>query len=187
MQWTIGNAQYLKLPCQLLIANCLFVMLSYLALLMPAFIFQLQHTDSNSKARAVRSLLIMAKFLLPSLCRRNTAQCKGIDTANNVLNIVKSTDYSWAIHIIYISAQDWKYWKSAGGLHRFIKLEYSHILTDSGAATRFFHWQAREKIKRRRGLLFKVILMDRDHLFTPESVIVYSKEASVLIFIMAFV
>src|SRR5437762_11052027 len=152
----------LRMLCQLPIAHC-----RYLATLMPALSFQLQHTDSNSKARAGRITTNHGEILTPVFMPVGTAGSVKALTQQQLKNDVKAQTILGNTYHLYLRP-GLDVLENAGGLHRFMNWN-KPILTDSGGY-QVFSLAGTRKIKE-EGVTFQSHIDGSKHLFTPEMVI----------------
>jgi queuine tRNA-ribosyltransferase len=134
---------------------------------MPALSFQLQHTDSNSKARAGRITTDHGEILTPVFMPVGTAGSVKALTQQQLMNDVKAQIILGNTYHLYLRP-GLDVLENAGGLHRFMNWN-KPILTDSGGY-QVFSLAGTRKIKE-EGVTFQSHIDGSKHLFTPESVI----------------
>ena len=134
---------------------------------MPALSFQLQHTDSNSKARAGRITTDHGEILTPIFMPVGTAGSIKALTQQQLIDDVKAQIILGNTYHLYLRP-GLGVLENAGGLHRFMNWN-KPILTDSGGY-QVFSLAGTRKIKE-EGVTFQSHIDGSKHLFTPESVI----------------
>jgi queuine tRNA-ribosyltransferase len=134
---------------------------------MPALSFQLQHTDSNSKARAGRITTDHGEILTPVFMPVGTAGSVKALTQQQLLNDVKAQIILGNTYHLYLRP-GLEILENGGGLHRFINWS-KPILTDSGGYQVFS--LSGTRIISEEGVTFQSHIDGSKHLFTPESVI----------------
>jgi queuine tRNA-ribosyltransferase len=134
---------------------------------MPALSFHLQHTDSDSKARAGRITTDHGEILTPIFMPVGTAGSVKALTQQQLMDDVKAQIILGNTYHLYLRP-GLEVLENAGGLHRFINWERP-ILTDSGGY-QVFSLSGTRKIKE-EGVTFQSHIDGSKHLFTPESVI----------------
>jgi queuine tRNA-ribosyltransferase len=134
---------------------------------MPALSFQLQHTDSNSKARAGKIITDHGEIFTPVFMPVGTSGSVKAITQQQLLNDVKAQIILGNAYHLYLRP-GLEVLESGGGLHRFMNWN-KPILTDSGGY-QVFSLAGTRKIKE-EGVTFQSHIDGSKHLFTPESVI----------------
>jgi queuine tRNA-ribosyltransferase len=134
---------------------------------MPALSFQLQHTDSNSKARTGKITTDHGEIITPVFMPVGTSGSVKAVTQQQLLHDVKAQIILGNTYHLYLRP-GLEVLESAGGLHRFMNWN-KPILTDSGGY-QVFSLAGTRKIKE-EGVTFQSHIDGSKHLFTPESVI----------------
>jgi len=134
---------------------------------MPALSFQLEHTDSNSKARTGRIITDHGETLTPIFMPVGTAGSVKALTQQQLLNDVKAQIILGNTYHLYLRP-GLEVLETAGGLHRFMNWQ-KPILTDSGGY-QVFSLAGTRKINE-EGVTFQSHIDGSKHLFTPENVI----------------
>lgn len=146
---------FLLVPCTL-----------YLATFMAALSFQLQHTDSASKARAGKLTTDHGEILTPIFMPVGTVGSVKAVTQQQLLQDVKAQIILGNTYHLYLRP-GLEVLEKAGGLHRFNGWP-KPILTDSGGY-QVFSLAGTRKIKE-EGVTFQSHIDGSKHLFTPERV-----------------
>jgi len=134
---------------------------------MPALSFQLQHTDSHSKARAGKITTDHGEILTPIFMPVGTAGSVKALTQQQLLIDVKAQIILGNTYHLYLRP-GLEVLETSGGLHRFMNWE-KPILTDSGGY-QVFSLAGTRKINE-EGVTFQSHIDGSKHLFTPENVI----------------
>jgi queuine tRNA-ribosyltransferase len=134
---------------------------------MPALKFNLQHTDSNSSARAGKITTDHGEILTPIFMPVGTAGSVKAVTQQQLIADVKAQIILGNTYHLYLRP-GLEVIEKAGGLHRFINWQ-KPILTDSGGY-QVFSLAGTRKIKE-EGVTFQSHIDGSKHLFTPENVI----------------
>jgi len=134
---------------------------------MAAFTFQIQHTTSNTKARAGNIITDHGEILTPVFMPVGTAGSVKAVTQQQLLNDVKAQIILGNTYHLYLRP-GLEALEKAGGLHRLIGWN-KPILTDSGGY-QVFSLAGTRKIKD-EGVTFQSHIDGSKHLFTPENVI----------------
>ena len=134
---------------------------------MPALSFQLQHTDSHSKARAGKITTDHGQILTPIFMPVGTGGSVKALTQQQLLNDVKAQIILGNTYHLYLRP-GLEVLETAGGLHRFMNWQ-KPILTDSGGY-QVFSLAGTRKINE-EGVTFQSHIDGSKHLFTPENVI----------------
>jgi queuine tRNA-ribosyltransferase len=133
---------------------------------MPALQFQLQHTDSQSKARSGKVTTDHGEILTPIFMPVGTAGSVKAVTQQQLLDDVKAQIILGNTYHLYLRP-GLEVLEKAGGLHRFTGWQ-KPILTDSGGY-QVFSLAGTRKIKE-EGVTFQSHIDGSKHLFTPENV-----------------
>lgn len=133
---------------------------------MPALQFDLQHTSSNSKARAGKITTDHGEILTPIFMPVGTVGSVKAVTQQQLKDEVKAQIILGNTYHLYLRPGI-DILEAAGGLHKFNHWD-SPILTDSGGY-QVFSLAANRKIKP-EGVEFQSHIDGSRHLFTPESV-----------------
>ncbi|HMK26560.1 MAG TPA: tRNA guanosine(34) transglycosylase Tgt [Chitinophagaceae bacterium] len=133
---------------------------------MSALTFELQHTDSNSKARAGKITTDHGEILTPVFMPVGTAGSVKAVTQQQLMNDVKAPIILGNTYHLYLRP-GLEVLANAGGLHRFMNWDRP-ILTDSGGF-QVFSLAGTRKIKE-EGVTFQSHIDGGQHLFTPENV-----------------
>jgi len=133
---------------------------------MSALTFELQHTDSNSKARAGKITTDHGDILTPVFMPVGTVGSVKAVTQQQLLNDVKAPIILGNTYHLYLRP-GLDVLENAGGLHRFMHWDRP-ILTDSGGY-QVFSLAGTRKIKE-EGVTFQSHIDGSKHLFTPEIV-----------------
>ena len=133
---------------------------------MPALSFQLQHTDTVSKARAGTIITDHGEILTPVFMPVGTAGSVKAVTQQQLVNDVKAQIILGNTYHLYLRP-GLEVLENAGGLHRFMHWN-KPILTDSGGYQVFSLSETR-KIGE-EGVTFQSHIDGSKHLFTPENV-----------------
>ncbi|MBL7722787.1 MAG: tRNA guanosine(34) transglycosylase Tgt [Chitinophagaceae bacterium] len=133
---------------------------------MPALQFQLQHTDTNSKARAGKITTDHGDILTPIFMPVGTAGSVKAVTQQQLVNDVKAQIILGNTYHLYLRP-GLEVLEAAGGLHKFNGWN-KPILTDSGGY-QVFSLAGTRKIKE-EGVTFQSHIDGSKHLFTPENV-----------------
>lgn len=128
--------------------------------------FQLQHTDSNSKARAGKITTDHGEILTPIFMPVGTAGSVKAVTQQQLLCDVKAQIILGNTYHLYLRP-GLEVLEAAGGLHKFNGWP-KPILTDSGGY-QVFSLAGTRKIKE-EGVTFQSHIDGSKHLFTPENV-----------------
>jgi queuine tRNA-ribosyltransferase len=134
---------------------------------MPALKFQLQQTDSQSKARAGKITTDHGEIFTPVFMPVGTAGSVKAITQQQLAQDVKARIILGNTYHLYLRPGT-ETIEKAGGLHRFMNWP-KPILTDSGGY-QVFSLAGTRKIKE-EGVTFQSHIDGSRHLFTPESVI----------------
>ncbi|HLG40448.1 MAG TPA: tRNA guanosine(34) transglycosylase Tgt, partial [Chitinophagaceae bacterium] len=134
---------------------------------MAALKFQLQHTDSASKARAGKITTGHGEILTPVFMPVGTAGSVKAVTQQQLMDEVKAQIILGNTYHLYLRP-GLEVLEKAGGLHRFNGWNRP-ILTDSGGY-QVFSLSGTRKIKE-EGVTFQSHIDGSSHLFTPENVI----------------
>src|SRR5258705_11672404 len=105
---------------------------------MPALNFQLQHADSNSKARAGSIITDHGEIQTPIFMPVGTVGSVKAVTQQQLINDVKAQIILGNTYHLYLRP-GLEVLENAGGLHRFMHWDKA-ILTDSGGGTGFFRF-----------------------------------------------
>lgn len=133
---------------------------------MAALQFQLQHTSSNSKARAGKITSDHGEILTPIFMPVGTVGSVKAVTQQQLYNEVNAQIILGNTYHLYLRPGT-EVLESAGGLHKFNGW-HKPILTDSGGY-QVFSLAANRKITE-EGVLFQSHIDGSKHLFTPEKV-----------------
>ena len=133
---------------------------------MAALQFQLQHTDTHSKARAGKITTDHGEILTPVFMPVGTAGSVKAVTQQQLLHDVKAQIILGNTYHLYLRP-GLEVLEAAGGLHRFNGW-HQPILTDSGGY-QVFSLAGTRKIKE-EGVTFQSHIDGSKHLFTPENV-----------------
>ena len=133
---------------------------------MAALQFQLQHTDSNSKARAGKITTDHGEILTPIFMPVGTVGSVKAVTQQQLLNDVKAQIILGNTYHLYLRP-GLEVLEKAGGLHKFNGWP-KPILTDSGGY-QVFSLAGTRKIKE-EGVTFQSHIDGSKHLFAPENV-----------------
>jgi queuine tRNA-ribosyltransferase len=133
---------------------------------MPALQFQLQHTDTRSKARAGNITTDHGEVATPVFMPVGTAGSVKAVTQQQLLNDVKAQIILGNTYHLYLRP-GLEVLEAAGGLHKFNGWN-KPILTDSGGY-QVFSLAGTRKIKE-EGVTFQSHIDGSKHLFTPENV-----------------
>ncbi len=133
---------------------------------MAALAFELQHTDSNSKARAGAITTDHGEILTPIFMPVGTVGSVKAVTQQQLMNDVKAQIILGNTYHLYLRP-GLEVLEAAGGLHRFNGWS-KPILTDSGGY-QVFSLAGTRKIKE-DGVTFQSHIDGSKHLFTPEKV-----------------
>lgn len=133
---------------------------------MPALQFQLQHTDTHSKARAGIITTDHGDILTPIFMPVGTAGSVKAVTQQQLVNDVKAQIILGNTYHLYLRP-GLEVLEAAGGLHKFNGWN-KPILTDSGGY-QVFSLAGTRKIKE-EGVTFQSHIDGSKHLFTPENV-----------------
>lgn len=133
---------------------------------MPALKFQLQHTDTSSKARAGKITTDHGEILTPIFMPVGTAGSVKAVTQQQLVNDVKAQIILGNTYHLYLRP-GLQVLEAAGGLHKFNGWN-KPILTDSGGY-QVFSLAGTRKIKE-EGVTFQSHIDGSKHLFTPENV-----------------
>lgn len=133
---------------------------------MPALQFQLQHTDTSSKARAGKITTDHGDILTPIFMPVGTAGSVKAVTQQQLVNDVKAQIILGNTYHLYLRP-GLEVLEAAGGLHKFNGWN-KPILTDSGGY-QVFSLAGTRKIKE-EGVTFQSHIDGSKHLFTPENV-----------------
>jgi len=133
---------------------------------MPALTFQLQHTDSQSKARAGTLTTDHGEIRTPIFMPVGTVGTVKAVTQQQLVQDVKAQIILGNTYHLYLRP-GLEVMEAAGGLHQFNGW-HKPILTDSGGY-QVFSLAAQRKIKE-EGVTFRSHIDGSKHLFTPESV-----------------
>ena len=134
---------------------------------MAALQFQLQHTDTNSKARAGKITTDHGEILTPIFMPVGTVASVKAVTQQQLLNDVKAQIILGNTYHLYLRP-GMDVMQAAGGLHKFMHWN-KPILTDSGGY-QVFSLANNRKITE-EGALFQNHINGSKHLFSPEVVI----------------
>lgn len=133
---------------------------------MAALTFELQHNDTNSKARAAKITTDHGEILTPVFMPVGTVGSVKAVTQQQLLNDVKAQIILGNTYHLYLRP-GLEVLEAAGGLHKF-KGWNKPILTDSGGY-QVFSLAGTRKIKE-EGVTFQSHIDGSSHLFTPENV-----------------
>ena len=133
---------------------------------MAALSFQLEHTDTGSKARAGKITTNHGEILTPIFMPVGTAGSVKAVTQQQLKDEIKAQIILGNTYHLYLRPGI-EVLEAAGGLHKFNGWP-KPILTDSGGY-QVFSLAANRKIKE-EGVLFQSHIDGSRHLFTPESV-----------------
>lgn len=133
---------------------------------MPALTFELQHTDTTSKARAGKLTTDHGEILTPIFMPVGTVGTVKAVTQQQLHADVQAQIILGNTYHLYLRP-GLEVLEAAGGLHRFNGWQ-KPILTDSGGY-QVFSLAAQRKIKE-EGVTFRSHIDGSKHLFTPESV-----------------
>ena len=133
---------------------------------MAALQFQVENTDSNSKARAGRIVTDHGEILTPIFMPVGTVGSVKAVTQQQLLNDVKAQIILGNTYHLYLRP-GLEVLENAGGLHKFNSWP-GPILTDSGGY-QVFSLAGTRKIKE-EGVTFQSHIDGSKHLFTPENV-----------------
>ncbi|HRH47526.1 MAG TPA: tRNA guanosine(34) transglycosylase Tgt [Panacibacter sp.] len=133
---------------------------------MPALIFQLEHSDTASKARAGKISTDHGEILTPIFMPVGTVGSVKAVTQQQLKDEIKAQIILGNTYHLYLRPGI-EVLEAAGGLHKFNGWP-KPILTDSGGY-QVFSLAANRKIKE-EGALFQSHIDGSRHLFTPESV-----------------
>ena len=133
---------------------------------MAALVFELQHTDSNSKARAGAITTDHGEILTPIFMPVGTVGSVKAVTQQQLMNDVKAQIILGNTYHLYLRP-GLDVLEAAGGLHKFNGWS-KPILTDSGGY-QVFSLAGTRKIKE-DGVTFQSHIDGSKHLFTPEKV-----------------
>src|SRR3954447_16612529 len=134
---------------------------------MAALIFELQHTDSNSKARAGIIITDHGKIFTPVFMPVGTAGSVKAVSQQQLKNEIKAQVILSNTYHLYLRPGI-SILEQAAGLHHFNGWE-KPILTDSGGY-QVFSLAENRKIKE-EGVLFQSHIDGSRHMFTPENVV----------------
>ena len=134
---------------------------------MAALQFQLQHTDTNSKARAGRIFTDHGEITTPIFMPVGTAGSVKTVTGQQLQNDVKAKIILGNTYHLYLRP-GLDVLQAAGGLHKFISWN-KPLLTDSGGY-QVFSLSSSRKITE-EGAFFQNHINGDRHLFSPEAVI----------------
>ncbi|HLF45873.1 MAG TPA: tRNA guanosine(34) transglycosylase Tgt [Chitinophagaceae bacterium] len=133
---------------------------------MPVLQFDLQHTDSQSKARAGKIITGHGEIFTPIFMPVGTAgSVKGVSQQQLVSDVKAQIILGNTYHLYLRPGLETI--EQAGGLHRFMNWE-KPMLTDSGGY-QVFSLSGTRKIKE-EGVTFQSHIDGSKHLFTPEKV-----------------
>ncbi len=133
---------------------------------MPSLSFQLQHTDTDSKARAGSIITDHGEIQTPIFMPVGTAGSVKAVTQHQLVNDVKAQIILGNTYHLYLRP-GLEVLENAGGLHRFMHWD-KPILTDSGGY-QVFSLAGTRKIGE-DGVTFQSHIDGSKHLFTPENV-----------------
>lgn len=133
---------------------------------MAALTFQLQHTDSNSKARAGKITTDHGEILTPIFMPVGTVGSVKAVTQQQLNDEVKAQIILGNTYHLYLRPGT-EVLEAAGGLHKFNGW-HKPILTDSGGY-QVFSLANNRKIKE-EGVIFQSHIDGSKHLFSPENV-----------------
>ena len=133
---------------------------------MAALQFKLQHTDSDSKARAGNIVTDHGEIQTPVFMPVGTAGSVKAITQQQLINDVKAQIILGNTYHLYLRP-GLEVLENAGGLHRFMHWD-KPILTDSGGYQVFS--LAGTRIIAEDGVTFQSHIDGSKHLFTPENV-----------------
>ena len=148
-----------------MVRRAYFLLSSYFAY-MSALTFELQHTDTNSKARAGKITTDHGEILTPIFMPVGTVGSVKAVTQQQLLNDVKAQIILGNTYHLYLRP-GLEVLEAAGGLHKFNGWS-KPILTDSGGY-QVFSLAGTRKIKE-EGVTFQSHIDGSKHLFTPENV-----------------
>src|SRR5687768_6467965 len=134
---------------------------------MAALQFQLQQTDTNSKARAGKIITDHGEILTPIFMPVGTAGSVKAVMQQQLLNDVKAQIILGNTYHLYLRPGV-EVIQAAGGLHKFITWD-KPLLTDSGGYQVFSLGSSRKITE--EGTLFQNHINGSTHLFSPEAVI----------------
>jgi len=134
---------------------------------MPALRFDLEHTDSDSKARVGRIITDHGEISTPIFMPVGTAGSVKAVTQHQLANDIKAQIILGNTYHLYLRP-GLETLEKAGGLHQFLHWK-KPILTDSGGY-QVFSLAGTRKIKE-EGVTFQSHIDGSRHLFTPETVI----------------
>ena len=134
---------------------------------MAALQFQLQHTDTNSKARAGKIFTDHGEITTPIFMPVGTAGSVKAITGYQLLNDVKAQIILGNTYHLYLRP-GLDVLQAAGGLHKFMSWD-KPLLTDSGGY-QVFSLSSSRKITE-EGAFFQNHINGDKHLFSPEAVI----------------
>jgi len=134
---------------------------------MAALQFQLQQTDSKSKARAGKIITDHGEVLTPIFMPVGTAGSVKAVTQQQLINDVKAQIILGNTYHLYLRP-GMEVMKAAGGLHKFIAWD-KPLLTDSGGYQVYSLGTSRKLTE--EGALFQNHINGSTHLFSPEVVI----------------
>lgn len=134
---------------------------------MPSLLFELQHTDPGSKARAGKISTDHGEILTPIFMPVGTAGSVKAVTQQQLTNDIKAQIILGNTYHLYLRP-GLDVIEKAGGLHEFMNWQ-KPILTDSGGY-QVFSLAGTRKIKE-EGVTFQSHIDGGRHLFTPEKVI----------------
>jgi queuine tRNA-ribosyltransferase len=134
---------------------------------MPALKFDLQYTDSQSKARTGKIMTDHGEILTPIFMPVGTAGSVKAVTQQQLINDVGAQIILGNTYHLYLRP-GLEVIENAGGLHQFMNWQ-KPILTDSGGY-QVFSLSGTRKIKE-EGVTFQSHIDGSKHLFTPEIVI----------------
>jgi len=133
---------------------------------MSALTFALQHTDSNSKARAGKITTDHGEIPTPVFMPVGTAGSVKAVTQQQLMNDVQAPIILGNTYHLYLRP-GLEVLENAGGLHRFMNWDRP-ILTDSGGYQVFS--LAGTRLIKEEGVTFQSHIDGSKHLFTPEIV-----------------
>lgn len=133
---------------------------------MPALSFELQHTDTASKARAGKITTDHGEILTPIFMPVGTVGTVKAVTQQQLHDVVQAQIILGNTYHLYLRP-GLEVLEAAGGLHQFNGW-HKPILTDSGGY-QVFSLAAQRKIKE-EGVTFRSHIDGSKHLFTPERV-----------------
>jgi queuine tRNA-ribosyltransferase len=134
---------------------------------MPALKFELEHTDTNSKARAGTVTTDHGEILTPIFMPVGTVGSVKAVSQHQLADDVKAQIILGNTYHLYLRP-GLETLEKAGGLHKFLNWK-KPILTDSGGY-QVFSLAGTRKIKE-EGVTFQSHIDGSRHLFTPEAVI----------------